>query len=105
MATWHEFLSSLWIGEVWQVIRPTFIVLVADTARFLILMVMLALGHHVIEWVPASQERRLWLEGIHFYVITGAWLFFSGVLFVELVVVFFIQIKDSLKHGTSEPRE
>jgi hypothetical protein len=105
VATWHEFLSSLWIREVWQVIRPTFIVLVADTVRFLIFMVMLALGHHVIEWVPASQERPLWLEGIHFYVMTGAWLFLSGVLFVELVVVLFKQLKDSLKHGTSEPRE
>jgi hypothetical protein len=105
VATWREYLSSLWIWEVWQSIRPTFILLVADAALFLVLMVTLALGHHVIEWVPASQERRVWLEGIHFYVITGAWLFFSGVLFVELSMVFFKRIKESLNRGSSEPRE
>ena len=105
MATWRESLASLWIYEVWQLVHPTFIVLVTDAARFLILMVMLALGHHVIEWVPASQARRLWLEGIHFYVITGAWLFFNGVLFIELVAVFFIQIQDSVKRGARKPRE
>jgi hypothetical protein len=105
VATWREYLSSFWIWEVWRSIRPTFILLVADAVLFLVLMVTLALGHHVIEWVPASQERRIWLEDIHFYVITGAWLFFSGVLFVELGMVLFKRIKESLTRGTSEPRE
>jgi hypothetical protein len=105
VATWRQFLSSFWILEVWQSIRPTFILLVADAMLFLVLMVTLALGHHVIEWVPASQERRVWLEGIHFYVITGAWFFFSAVLFVELSMVFFKRIKESFSRGTGEPRE
>jgi hypothetical protein len=105
VATRRAFLSSLWIWEVWQSIRPTFILLVADAVLFLVLMVTLALGHYVIEWVPASHDRRLWLEDIHFYVITGAWLFFSAVLFVELSMVFLRRIKESLNHGSSETRE
>jgi hypothetical protein len=95
---WRQFLTSLWIWEAWQTIRPTFILLVGDSVLFLLLMGILALGHYVIEWVPASQERRASLENIHFYVVTGAWVFFSGVLFVELGVAFLKRMQDHFKH-------
>jgi hypothetical protein len=90
---------------VWLTIRPTFILLMADAALFLLLMVILALGHHVIVWVPASQERRASLENIHFYVVTGAWVFFSGVLFIELGMAFMKRIKEHLPQKIPQARE
>jgi hypothetical protein len=59
---WRQFLTSLWIWEVWQTIRPTFILLIGDAALFLLLMGFLTLGHYVIELVPASQENKEFLE-------------------------------------------
>jgi hypothetical protein len=94
----RRWLKSLWVWEVWLTIRPTFILLVGDAALFLFLMVILALGHHVIEWVPASPERRTWLEDLHFYLITGAWIFFSMTLFIELFMAFRKRIKEHFKH-------
>jgi hypothetical protein len=94
----RRWLTSLWIWEVWQTIRPTFIRLVGDAVLFLILMGILALGHHVIEWVPASQEKRAFLEKLHFVLITGSWLFFSLTLFIELGLAFFKRMKEPVKH-------
>jgi hypothetical protein len=89
-----HWLKSLWIGEVWLTIRPTFILLVGDAALFLLLMGILALGHYVIEWVPAPQEKRVFLEKVHFVLITGAWVFFSLTLFIELGLAFFKRVKE-----------
>jgi hypothetical protein len=102
---WRRFLTSLWIWAIWQTIRSTFILLVADAALFLLLMVILALGHYVIKWLPASQEKRVFLEKVHFYLVTGAWIFFSLTLFVELYVAFLKRLKDPLPHEVSEARE
>ena len=102
---WRYWLRSLWIWEAWLTIRPTFILLVADAALFLVLMLMMALGHHVIEWVPASQERRASLENIHFYVVTEAWVYFSAVLFIELGLAFMKRIREHPPRRPGEARE
>jgi hypothetical protein len=93
-----QWLKSLWIWEVWLAIRPTFIRLIADAALFLVLMAILAFGHYVIENLTASEERRALLENFHFYVVLGAWVFFSGVLFIELGAAFLKRMQDHFKH-------
>jgi hypothetical protein len=89
-----RWLTSLWIWEVWLTIRPTFILRAGDSVLFLLLMGILALGHYVIEWVPASSEKRAFLEKLYFGLITGAWLFFSLTLFIELGLAFLKWMKD-----------
>lgn len=96
-------LKSLWIGGVWQTIRPTFIRLVGDAILFTILMGSLSLGHYVIEWVPTPQENKQFLEEWHFRFIAGAWIFFSLTLFVELIFGFIKRIKE--EHLPSEAHE
>jgi hypothetical protein len=86
----RQFLANLWIYEVWRTIRPTYILLMADAARFLLLMAFLTLGHYVLGWVPVSEGRREFLEQGHFYVVTSAYIWFGLTLLAELVV-------DSLK--------
>ncbi len=95
---WRQFLTSLWIWEVWQTIRPTFILLVGDAVLFLLLMGLLTLGHYVIEWVPSSQENKEFLEQLHFRIIVGAWLFFSLIFFVELGMAFVKRVTEHFKH-------
>jgi hypothetical protein len=102
---WRHWLTSLWIWEVWKTIRPTFILLAGDAALFILLMVILALGHYAIEWVPASQDKRAFLEKVHFYLITGAWIFFSLTLFIELGLAFAKRIKDPITHEAREARQ
>jgi hypothetical protein len=100
---WHRWLKSFWIWEVWQEIRPTFKRLVGDAVLFTVLMGSLSLGYYVIEWVPASPERRAFLEGVHFYGISIVWIVLGVTLFVELIMSFFKRFKESLKNGTREP--
>jgi hypothetical protein len=96
-------LKSFWIWEVWQEIRPTFKRLVGDAVLFTVLMGSLSLGHYVIEWVPASPERRAFLEGVHFYGISIVWIVLGVTLFVELIMSLLKRFKESLKNGTREP--
>jgi hypothetical protein len=96
----HQFLSSLWIVEVWRAIRPTFILLVADMSLFLLLMVFLTLGHQVIGSLPLSEGRREFLEWAHFCVTITTWLWLWGVLITELVVGSIKRFRDSLSQGS-----
>jgi hypothetical protein len=100
---WRHSLKSFWIWEVWQEIRPTFKRLVGDAVLFTVLMGSLSLGHYVIEWVPASPERRAFLEGAHFYGISIVWIVLGVTLFAELVMSFIKRFKESLKNGIREP--
>jgi hypothetical protein len=68
-------------------------------------MVFLALGHYVIEWVPTTLEKREFLEKLHFLLITGAWIFFSGVLFIELGLAFVRRVKKHLPNNAPEAGE
>jgi hypothetical protein len=79
--------------------------LIADLLLFLVLMVFLALGHYVIEWIPASPEKREFLEKVHFVLITGAWIFFSVILFIELALAFVKRVKEHIPHDAPGARE
>lgn len=97
---WCGWLRRLWLWEVWQTIRPTFIRLAGDAILFLLLMGILALGHYAIEWVPTSPENKHFLEEWHFRFIAGAWIFFSLTLFIELILGFMKRVKE--EHLPSE---
>jgi ABC-type Mn2+/Zn2+ transport system permease subunit len=99
---WHDWLENFWVWEVWQEIRPTFKRLVEDAVLFIVLMGSLSLGHYVIEWVPASPDRRAFLEGVHFYGITIVWIVLGVTLFIELIISFFKRFQESLRNRTRE---
>ncbi|MDZ7361989.1 MAG: hypothetical protein ONB46_14875 [candidate division KSB1 bacterium] len=97
--------ARFWLWEVWLENREVFKLLVGDGLKFILLMLLISIGHYVIALTPLTEERRELLETGHFRVLVTLWGLFSLTLLVEILIVIirrFRFAKDEIKVESGE---
>jgi hypothetical protein len=90
----EPYVQKFWLWEIWLENRETFKLIVADTAKFIIIIILIFLGHKVIEWLPLDADRKKLLDWFHFHGLVATWVLFALTLLLEITIDILKRIKE-----------